>query len=320
MNDIVDDCTRKLISTDIGQFFIINDGTAHFKRCKVNSLSFVVPPSIIYNDKTYYITKLKGKCFKSSVINILLFHDDSHVYSIGNYIFIGSKINYVAFPKSLKVIKNRSFLGYLNELEQKLIIDIHPDNKWFVSVFGSIYTKTLPRSFLFSSPSKFHVCIRESIERVGRWAFFSHTKVTSLTLPKSLRIIDKDAFCSCDTLQMIRIPRNVEIIGPYAFEDCFNLKKIVFEEPSKIKVLPKYVFHGCSSLKRVNIPESVELMEKNTFSYLEMISIKNQKSFVIDVTECSYTRDIICKVPVTTNLVFIGAIQSDIVSFNVIKV
>jgi len=57
-------------------------------------------------------------------------------------------------------------------------------------------------------------------------AFANNTKLTSITLPKSLKTIMSEAFSGCTNLTSISLPKSVTVLGENAFMGCSKLKTV----------------------------------------------------------------------------------------------
>lgn len=80
-------------------------------------------------------------------------------------------------------------------------------------------------------------------------AFSSCSNLTSVTLPKHLKMIGERAFRGCANLSAINFPEGLETIGPFAFAWCPKLTTVTF--PPTLKELGAKVFLGSFELKRV---------------------------------------------------------------------
>ena len=69
-----------------------------------------------------------------------------------------------------------------------------------------------------------------NVTSIGRTAFFGCTRLTSITIPESMKSIGGGAFYGCSSLTSITIPENVTSIGDHAFCSCSNLTSITIPE------------------------------------------------------------------------------------------
>lgn len=84
---------------------------------------------------------------------------------------------------------------------------------------------------------------------------FSGCKITSLELPKTIKVIPEDSFAKTH-LESLMIPEGITEIGYGAFSGCRSLKRISFP----------------SSLKRISIGEDDSFFKKGTFNECESLT------------------------------------------------
>ncbi len=94
-------------------------------------------------------------------------------------------------------------------------------------------------------------------------AFEGCTKISSLSLPSSLKYIGVSAFDDCDSLTSISIPNNVIEIGNGAFYGCDNLREINIG--AAVKIIGNSSFSGCNELRQCVIPNMVEEIGDSVF-------------------------------------------------------
>ena len=100
-------------------------------------------------------------------------------------------------------------------------------------------------------------------------AFCGNLKITSATLPKTLKRIGHDAFYGCHELSSIELNEGLLSIGKSAFYDCKKLDGVVF--PSTLKTIEVGAFHGCVGLKSLTLPDGMENLEEYAFSKCETL-------------------------------------------------
>ena len=113
--------------------------------------------------------------------------------------------------------------------------------------------------------------------------------IQRVNFPESLQTIGKDAFYDCDELQRLDLPANLTEIGESAFDDCRNLENIQFNsalrsigkeafyncsdltninlEDTKITELRDSVFRSCDALNTAMLPETLKTIETDAFDY-----------------------------------------------------
>ena len=97
-----------------------------------------------------------------------------------------------------------------------------------------------------------------SNDKLGDYAFWGCSGLTSLTLPSSVTSIGDYAFAGCSGLTSLTIPSSVTSIGDKAFYGCSGLTSLTI--PSSVISIGGAAFRGCSGLTSIyvypeNLPE-----------------------------------------------------------------
>lgn len=91
-----------------------------------------------------------------------------------------------------------------------------------------------------------------SVTGIGSYAFNGCNKLTSITIPNTVKIIDAWAFAGCTSLTSFKIPNEVTSIEQAAFQFCRSLKSITIPK-SVVKIGDNYTgtFSDCESLESI---------------------------------------------------------------------
>ncbi len=84
----------------------------------------------------------------------------------------------------------------------------------------------------------------------------SNDKITSITIPDSIKTIKDGAFEGMSGITEITIPASVEDVGYGAFRDCTNLTTVYWNSSAEIKN-NNGIFSGCTNLTNIVIGENV---------------------------------------------------------------
>ena len=103
-----------------------------------------------------------------------------------------------------------------------------------------------------------------SNDRLGDYAFYGCSGLTSLTIPSSVTEIGWYAFEDCSGLTSFTIPSGVTSIGWSVFEGCSGLTSLTI--PSSVTSIGSWAFSGCSGLTCFTIPSSVTSIGSKAFS------------------------------------------------------
>lgn len=110
--------------------------------------------------------------------------------------------------------------------------------------------------------------IPDSVNEIGEYALRA-TALTSVRLPKNLKIIKEGTFDGCDQLFDVTISDGVTAIEDMAFEGCIRLESI--ELPEGLERIDRNAFDSCLSLKLIRLPENLRSMGKGIFNKCEQL-------------------------------------------------
>ena len=105
---------------------------------------------------------------------------------------------------------------------------------------------------------------------IYKFAFYEHSRLTSITIPDSVTSIGDYALRYCSNLTSITIPDSVTTIGNYAFSGCSNLMSATIG--SSVTSIGSEAFYNCSSLTSINIPDSVTSIGEGAFYYCRSLT------------------------------------------------
>ena len=103
------------------------------------------------------------------------------------------------------------------------------------------------------------VTLPDTIEKIGAYAFYNCTSLTSVTFGENSQLtsIGAYAFYDCTSLTSITISENVTSIERLAFYNCTSLTSVIFRENSQLTGIGEQAFNFCTSLTNITIPASV---------------------------------------------------------------
>ena len=102
-----------------------------------------------------------------------------------------------------------------------------------------------------------------SNDKLGDYAFWGCSGLTSLTIPSGVTSIGRNAFDGCSGLTSMTIPSSVTSIGGAAFHGCSGLTSLTI--PSGVTEIGDEAFSGCSGLTSLSLPSSVTSIDDGAF-------------------------------------------------------
>ena len=108
------------------------------------------------------------------------------------------------------------------------------------------------------------IILEEGVTKIGQYAFWGCSNLTSITIPDNVNGIGNSALMGCTSLTSIIIPDSVTSIGEKAFYGCTGLASASIG--NGVTTIANSVFYGCSSLESITIPDSVTSIGDNAFN------------------------------------------------------
>ena len=189
---------------------------------------------------------------------------------IGKWSFVGTMLESVDLPASVRIIEPESF----NHSPALKEINVSEDNRYYKSVDGVLYSEDLEYLVFVPNARRGIFNIPEGTQNIDDSAMAGCDLFKEIVIPDSVKSIGVRAFQGCNRLKSFYLPDTVEKIYSAAFEHCENLKSVRL--PSSLKEIPDSLFFGCHKLKNVKIPETVEKIGSFAFadcSCLETLDI-----------------------------------------------
>ena len=206
-----------------------------------------------------------------------------------------SKVN--PFRDSLKVVGNVVYMKYENFYAVADFLGIDEDGNYVEKIVVPKKIDSLPVKWViyldhyyfeelgFSNDSIKEIVLPDTIEYIGDYAFYRHTKAKITHIPKNLKSIGsysclarnrkkivlpatatefaKDALADSKTLKEVVFPKTMITIPSGVLWKCESLKKVTFK--GKIKKIGAWAFSYCTNLESITIPKSVKIIGFEAF-------------------------------------------------------
>ncbi len=128
-------------------------------------------------------------------------------------------------------------------------------------IYGIPVTAIGPQAFSLCTKLT-SVTIPDSVKSIGHGAFMSCTALTSIIIPNSVAEIEHDAFHTCEKLETVSIPGSIKELPRSLFFGCIKLKNLVLGEG--IETIGR-IFYECKSIETITIPDSVKEIKRYAF-------------------------------------------------------
>lgn len=123
----------------------------------------------------------------------------------------------------------------------------------------------------------------EKIVGIGQRAFYNNSKLESLDLPASIKVIERLAFSECEDLKSINLDK-VEIIYRNAFSYCYSLNHLKLGATD----IGASAFYKCEALSDVVLLDTVKEIGSMAFSHTAITNISIPREVIYLQNDCFY--------------------------------
>lgn len=265
---------ENLAKTEIKQLgfsFIINEeeNTASLHHSNKVRGKVVIPISIKYKRKDFFVTKIHEKAFKESTdIKMIRFPEETKVTTIEKSAFSSNCIEKIVFPTNFFNFKTDIFCETpkLKEIEfnSKSSHFLFYENKFLMGKENQESEQF--DVLLFARRDIVEVTIPSFVKRICSYAFCQCRKIGKIEFESNsqLKVIERYAFYK-SKIKSISIPSSVERICECAFSECYDLKTVIIEKDSKLKSIGDKAF-SFTGLQGIRIPPNIVRINCGTFT------------------------------------------------------
>ena len=125
------------------------------------------------------------------------------------------------------------------------------------------------------------VSLPRGLTRIGDYAFYNCTALTSINLPSTVKTIGEGAFEQCQSLVSLYLPKNVTLIDAYAFTGCAKLRYVYYQSTAdqRVKITIRsfndyllnanwtYTRNNTATLAIKTQPKSIQVNEGKTATF-----------------------------------------------------
>lgn len=201
-----------------------------------------------YKTKMFFAVKsLREYAIPSSVSEIIqeAFYNCRHLKTL-------------VLPLRLKSVNGHHF----SNCDSLYSISVDEKNPYLCSDGSALYNKDKSELvFVYHTVRK--MSIPSSVTKIGDYAFYNCTNLTSIELPSGVTEIGDYAFYNCTNLSSLTLPSGVKEIGFSAFQGCKSLTSVTI--PSGVKYISSFTFYECESLRFINLPSDLKYIGEGAF-------------------------------------------------------
>lgn len=132
----------------------------------------------------------------------------------------------------------------------------------------------------FSEEVRKNLADEEGFCIVGKFLIDYFGKSSVVTIPEGVEEITFRAFAEKNNITSVHMPKSIKIIGNQAFANCQNLSKVVFNsEGCSLDRIEFGAFSQCSALTSMNLPKTIKTIGNGAFNGCPIVV--NQNGFEI---------------------------------------
>ena len=222
--------------SNLFSYQVLSDGTLRLTQYEGMDPDVTIPETI--DGRT--VTVLGNTIFQSAIVRpTSLTLPDTLTTLEKNVFYKCNDITSVTIPKNVSSIGHAVFV---TDTESSSIteLNVDPANPYFTSKDGVVYDKAGTTLVVYPPGREGEFQIPAGVTKIGEYAFYYSTKLTSLTLPAGLTELEEAAIAACSSLNQLTLNSDLKTIGSFAFADTNKLFNITV--PASVETISDYAF------------------------------------------------------------------------------
>ena len=219
---------------------VLSDGTAKITQYEGFDPDAVVPAVI----DGYTVSMIGNLAFGNGMVSITSVTLPDTITTLeDNAFFYCRDLTSVTIPASVTSI-GRSVFATTGE-SKLTAINVAPENPSFTSRDGVLFDRSGETLLAFPGGKSGSYTIPSGTRIIDEHAFYTASKVTSVTFPSTVTTIRKGAFESCYALRTVSLASGLKIIGDNAFRHSNKLHFVTI--PASVTAVGKEAFYASAS-------------------------------------------------------------------------
>lgn len=233
------------------------------------------------------LERIGERCFKGCT-SLTRLNLPTGLESIGKEAFDDCKLTEFYIPRNCVIDNNQ--LGELPYLQR---YEVAQDNNTYSSLDGALYDRDGVTLLRYPAARTGQCRVPDGVEVIAASAF-SKCKVSDVTLPATLTRLGQSAFYSCSRLTSISLPDGVVQLPAHVFRDCSALRQVVLGD---INLMGEHAFSNCSSLQSITLTGRLSVIAPSAFEYCKALETVNLPAGIVTIDkkafhECNALRKI----------------------------
>lgn len=151
---------------------------------------------------------------------------------------------------------------------------------------------------LFSEKVRKNIADKDGLCIVGRFLVDYFGSEERVTIPEGVEEISYSVFYGNKAITTVYLPKSIKVIDNQAFAECNHLAEVVFHSETKeLDYIGYSAFSGCSALKKINLPKTIKGLDTGAFDKCRIPKVNSGFEVVNNVLVSYLGDDAIVNVP-----------------------